>query len=64
MLVLTLKHGEVLQVGEDVCALVQWTRRGEVRLVIQAPQAVSLRRLKAAEAAQHFPNKFKKTSSS
>jgi carbon storage regulator CsrA len=51
MLVLTHKEGEVLQIGDDVRIHVKRIKGNWVRLSIDAPRHVQLRRLSAEEAA-------------
>ena len=51
MLVLTHKEGEVLQIGDDVRIHVKRIKGNWVRLCIEAPREVELRRLSAEEAA-------------
>ena len=52
MLVLTHKEGEVLEIGSDVRIHVKRIKGNWVRLCIEAPRDVPLRRLSAAEVAQ------------
>lgn len=47
MLVLTLKEGERLDVGEDVHIHIRRIKGGWVRLVIDAPKEVELQRVRA-----------------
>lgn len=49
MLVLTLKVGDKLQVGDDVVVHITRTMRNDVRLAIDAPKNVNLRRIKGEE---------------
>lgn len=49
MLVLTLKVGDKLQVGDDVVVHVSRTMRNNVTLAIDAPKKVNLRRVKGEE---------------
>ncbi len=51
MLVLTHKEGEVLQIGDDVRIHVKRIKGNWVRLCIEAPREVELKRLSAEEAA-------------
>jgi carbon storage regulator CsrA len=44
MLVLTRKLGQRLIIGDDVVVTVLSTRNGQVRLGIEAPRSVSIRR--------------------
>ena len=53
MLVLTHKEGEILEIGPDVRIHVKRIKGNWVRLCIDAPRDVTLRRLSAEEAAQH-----------
>ena len=50
MLVLTHKEGEVLQIGDDIRIHVKRIKGNWVRLCIDAPRNVELRRLSVAEA--------------
>ena len=50
MLVLTHKEGEVLQIGDDVRIHVKRIKGNWVRLCIDAPKDVPLRRLSVEEA--------------
>ena len=50
MLVLTHKEGEVLQIGDDIRIHVKRIKGNWVRLSIDAPRHVELRRLSAHEA--------------
>ena len=50
MLVLTHKEGEVLQIGDDIRIHVKRIKGNWVRLCIDAPRNVELRRLSADEA--------------
>lgn len=52
MLVLTHKEGEVLQIGDDIRIHVKRIKGNWVRLCIDAPRHVELRRLSAEEAAE------------
>lgn len=47
MLVLTQKEGEILQVGDDVRIYIKPIKGNWVRLCIDAPQSVELRRIPA-----------------
>ena len=49
MLVLTHKEGEVLQIGDDIRIHVKRIKGNWVRLCIDAPRNVELRRLSADE---------------
>ena len=49
MLVLTHKEGEVLQIGDDIRIHVKRIKGNWVRLCIDAPRDVELRRLSTAE---------------
>jgi carbon storage regulator len=49
MLVLTHKEGEVLQIGDDIRVHVKRIKGNWVRLCIDAPRHVELRRLSADE---------------
>jgi carbon storage regulator len=49
MLVLTLKVGEKLLVGDDVVVNISRTMRNNVTLAIDAPKKVNLRRIKGEE---------------
>ena len=51
MLVLTHKEGEVLEIGTDIRIHVKRIKGNWVRLCIEAPREVPLRRLSVAEAA-------------
>lgn len=51
MLVLTHKEGEVLQIGSDVRIHVKRIKGNWVRLCIDAPRDVKLKRLSAEEVA-------------
>lgn len=51
LLVLTHKEGEVLQIGSDVRIHVKRIKGNWVRLCIDAPRDVKLKRLSAEEAA-------------
>ena len=53
MLVLTHKEGEVLQIGDDIRIHVKRIKGNWVRLCIDAPRNVELRRLSAGEAEEH-----------
>ena len=53
MLVLTHKEGEVLQIGDDIRIHVKRIKGNWVRLCIDAPRNVELRRLSAVEAEEH-----------
>ena len=44
MLVLTRKPGQRLMVGEDIVVTVLSVRNGQVRIGIEAPRSVSIRR--------------------
>ena len=44
MLVLTRKVGEKIWIGEDICLTVVQVDRGKVRLGIEAPKDVNIRR--------------------
>jgi carbon storage regulator len=44
MLVLTRKTGEGIQIGNDIVVSVVWTSGQRVRLAIDAPRNVSIRR--------------------
>ena len=52
LLVLTHKEGEVLQIGPDVRIHVKRIKGNWVRLCIDAPRDVKLKRLSAEEAAE------------
>ena len=52
MLVLTHKEGEVLEIGSDIRIHVKRIKGNWVRLSIEAPREVPLRRLSAAEVAK------------
>ena len=52
VLVLTHKEGEVLEIGSDVRIHVKRIKGNWVRLCIEAPRDVTLRRLSVAEAAE------------
>ncbi len=52
MLVLTHKEGEVLQIGDDIRVHVKRIKGNWVRLCIDAPRHVELRRLSADEALE------------
>ena len=52
MLVLTHKEGEVLQIGDDIRIHVKRIKGNWVRLCIDAPRNVELRRLSAQEAEE------------
>ena len=49
MLVLTHKEGEVLQIGDDIRIHVKRIKGNWVRLCIDAPRSVELRRLSVDE---------------
>mgnify|MGYP002007498922 CR=1 FL=1 len=51
MLVLTHKEGEVLEIGSDIRIHVKRIKGNWVRLCIEAPRDVRLRRLSTAEVA-------------
>ena len=53
MLVLTRRDGEQIVVGEDVVIKVLAVARGRVRVGIEAPRSVSVRR---SEIPSHAPN--------
>ena len=55
MLVLTHKEGEVLQIGDDIRIHVKRIKGNWVRLCIDAPRDVELRRLSAGEAINSEP---------
>lgn len=44
MLVLTRKVGEKIWIGNDICVTVVQVERGKVRLGIEAPRDVNIRR--------------------
>ena len=52
MLVLTHKEGEVLQIGSDIRIHVKRIKGNWVRLCIDAPREVQLRRLSPEEVAR------------
>ena len=52
MWVLTHKEGEVLQIGDDIRIHVKRIKGNWVRLCIDAPRNVELRRLSAQEAEE------------
>jgi len=52
MLVLTHKEGEVLQIGDDIRIHVKRIKGNWVRLCIDAPRDVELRRLSVNEALE------------
>ena len=52
MLVLTHKEGEVLQIGDDIRIHVKRIKGNWVRLCIDAPRDVELRRLSVDEAEE------------
>ena len=52
MLVLTHKEGEVLQIGDDIRIHVKRIKGNWVRLCIDAPRNVELRRLSVSEAEE------------
>ena len=52
MLVLTHKEGEVLQIGDDIRIHVKRIKGNWVRLCIDAPRNVELRRLSADEVVE------------
>ena len=52
MLVLTHKEGEVLQIGDDIRIHVKRIKGNWVRLCIDAPRNVELRRLSATEVEE------------
>jgi len=56
VLVLTHKEGEVLEIGSDVRIHVKRIKGNWVRLCIEAPRDVPLRRLSAEEAAAELSN--------
>jgi carbon storage regulator len=58
MLVLTRKVGQRLMVGEDVVVTVLSVRNGQVRIGIEAPRSVSIRReeLEALPVASDEPD--------
>ncbi len=51
MLVLTQKEGEILQVGDDVRIYIKRIKGNWVRLCIDAPRHVELKRIPAPRAA-------------
>ncbi len=57
MLVLTRKPGQRLMIGEDVVVTVLSVRNGQIRIGIEAPRSVSIRReeLEALPAAFEEP---------
>jgi carbon storage regulator len=55
MLVLTHKEGEVLQIGDDIRIHVKRIKGNWVRLCIDAPRDVELRRLSVGEAINSEP---------
>ena len=52
MLVLTQKEGEILQVGDDVRIYIKRIKGNWVRLCIDAPRHVELKRIPAPRAAE------------
>ncbi|MCB9743046.1 MAG: carbon storage regulator [Alphaproteobacteria bacterium] len=52
MLVLTQKEGEILQVGEDVRIYIKRIKGNWVRLCIDAPREIELKRIPAPKGAQ------------
>jgi len=44
MLVLTRKVGDKIWIGDDICLTVVQVERGKVRLGIEAPRSVAIRR--------------------
>jgi carbon storage regulator len=55
MLVLTRKVGEKIWIGEDVCLTVVQVDRGKVRLGIEAPRDVNIRRAELEVTFQTTP---------
>ncbi len=51
MLVLTHKEGEVLEIGDDVRIYIKRIKGNWVRLCIEAPKDVSLKRVKPGKSA-------------
>ncbi len=47
MLVLTQKDGDVIEIGDGIRVMVCETRRGAVRIAIEAPRSVEIRRVPA-----------------
>lgn len=47
MLVVTQKDGDVIEIGPDIRIMVSHTRKGVVRLAIDAPREVEIKRLSA-----------------
>ncbi len=47
MLVLTQKDGDVIEIGEGIRVMVCQTRRGAVRIAIEAPREIEIRRVPA-----------------
>ncbi|MBM4364838.1 MAG: carbon storage regulator [Deltaproteobacteria bacterium] len=45
MLVLTQKDGDVIEIGDGIRVMVCQTRRGAVRIAIEAPREVEIRRV-------------------
>lgn len=48
MLVITQQEGEILEIGDDVRILIRRVRGGWVRMAIDAPREVSIRRVKVS----------------
>jgi carbon storage regulator len=59
MLVLTRKVGQALRLGDDIRVVVLGVEGGQVRLVIEAPQGVRVRR--AEDAAEDAPGNPRET---
>lgn len=49
MLVISQQEGEILEIGEDVRILIRECRGGWVRLAVDAPRDVAVRRVQADE---------------
>jgi carbon storage regulator len=57
MLVLTRRPGEVIQIGPDIEIKVVSAQGGRVRLAINAPDYVTIRRAEIADASELEPNR-------
>lgn len=53
MLVLTRKVGDKIWIGDDICLTVVQVERGKVRLGIEAPRSVAIRRAELPAAAEN-----------
>ncbi len=55
MLVVTQKDGDVIEIGDDIRVMVSITRKGVVRLAIDAPREIEIRRIPAPAASVEAP---------